>query len=112
MKYYYEEPEVKIPVYGETIHLSDHPAYSFGTLFRDGDRGIVVVQLKFLPAHKIARWAEVEPEIANDIYLSPNFKRFFELFAREAPYPIFQLRSIMWQLRMKPLKKEEWEIYF
>ena len=25
---------------------------------------------------------------------------------------VIQIRSVMWELRMKPLPKEEWELYF
>lgn len=113
MKYHYEKPNVSVPMYGETIVLADHPAYYAATLFHEGDRGVAVTQLHFYEnSSKSAVWSAVDPVLANDIYLSPNFKKFFEEHARKAPYPIYQLRSIMWQLRMKPLEREDWEVYF
>ena len=112
MKYHYEKPVVSVAMYGEPILLTDHPAYYAATLFREGNKGIAVTQMYLGESSKAALWSTVLPEIANDIYLSPNFKKFFEEHAREAPYPIYQLRSIMWQLRMKPLAREDWEVYF
>ena len=111
MKYQYKPPAVNIPVYGELIGL-EHPVYSCGTLFREGERGIVVVQKIFNEELKMCYWSGVDPDVANDIYMAPKFYDFFKQHAKEKDYPIFQLRSLMWQLRMKPLKKESWEEYF
>lgn len=113
MKYHYQGPVFSEQMYGEYIQL-DHPAYTFGTLFYDKttSNGIVVVEQHFDKDTKHCYWGAIPNGIANDIYLSPNFKKFFEEHAREAPYPIYQLRSIMWQLRMKPLEREDWEVYF
>ena len=113
MKYHYKEEGFDDPMYGEYIML-DHPAYTFGTLFCDKrtNRGIAVVEQHFDPETKHCFWGAVGHALANDIYLSPNFKKFFEEHAREAPFPIYKVRSLMWQLRMKPLKREPWEVYF
>ena len=111
MKYHYEPPDISIPVYGEPIGL-EHPVYKCGTLFRDGERGLVVVQKVFNQATRDCYWSCVDPAIANDIYLSPYFPKFFQTFSKTSDYNIYQLRQIMWSLRMKPLKKEYWEEYF
>lgn len=111
MKYHYKPPAITIPVYGELIGL-EHPVYTCGTLFREGERGIVVVQKIFNEELKMCYWSGVDPAVANDIYTAPKFYDFFKQHAKEKDYPIFQLRSLMWQLRMKPLKKESWEEYF
>lgn len=112
MKYHYQEPDISNQMYGESVKLQ-HPAYTYGTLFRDKttNSGIVVVEQHFDEKTKHCYWGEISGGLANDIYLCPKFKEFFEKHAR-VPYPIFQVRSIMWQLRMKPLEREPWEVYF
>lgn len=115
MKFHYEQPEIIECIYGETFSLRDrHPVYTAGTLFKSDGRGIVVVQQHFMnvtDGGKYCYWGAVDPDIANRIYLSPNFKDFFEKHAAK-PYRIFQLRKLMWALRMKPLKRAIWEDYF
>lgn len=117
MKYHYEEPDIVVPVYGTIIELPDHPYYKYGTLFLEDGKGIIVVQQHFSRHSeelnsKYCYWGSVDPAIANDIYLSPYFKKFFMNFAKEKDYNIYQLRKIMWSLRMKPLKREPWEDFF
>ena len=110
MKYHYKEPPVTVPVYGMEIVLNHHPVYDSGTLYLEDGKGIIITQQHF--KDKACFWGAVDPGIANSIYLSPNFKKFFEENARETDPPIFQLRKLMWRLRMKPLQREEWEDYF
>lgn len=51
--------------------------------------------------------------IAGDILSNENFKTVFNKIAKVkipgGEYPVIQLRKLMWELRMKPLKKEFWE---
>ena len=111
MKYYYQKPDICVRVFGEPIDLN-HPVYHGGTLYLERGRGIIVTQKKFDTKRKECSWDAVDSWIANDIYTSPNFAEFFISNATEKDYPIFELRKIMWALRMKPLKKEDWELYF
>ena len=110
MKYHYKEPDVNVRVYGIEIVLNNHPVYESGTLYLENGRSIIVTQRHF--KDKACYWGSVDPGIANGIYLSPNFPKFFQENAREMDPPIFPLRKIMWELRMKPLKREAWEDYF
>lgn len=116
MKYHYEPPDIVVSVYGKVVRLDWHPIYKYGTLYLQDGKGLVVTQQNFMsasPNDKFCYWASVDPALANDIYLNPRFPAFFREHATEGPeYPIFQVRKIMWALRMKPLKKEEWEEYF
>ena len=117
MKYHYEPPDISIPIYGKTILLNEHPFYHSGTLYFENGKGIIVVQQHFsrhseIPDTKFCWWGPVDAAVANDIYLSPYFKKFFMQFAKEKDYNIYQVRKLMWSLRMKPLKKEPWEDYF
>ena len=84
MKYHYQKPAITIPVYGELIGL-EHPVYSCGTLFREGEHGIVVVQKIFNEELKMCYWSGVDPAVANDIYTAPKFYDFFKQHAREMP---------------------------
>lgn len=109
MKYFYQKPENSKPIYGRTISL-DHPAYKTGTLFIKNLKGLVITQQHL--TCKYAYWGELDYWLANDIFLNPKFKEYFAEHASEKPYPIFEVRSVMWALRIKPLPKEEWERYF
>lgn len=108
MKYYYQKPEVTAPLYGETVIL-EHPVYKIGTQFIQNGRGLIITQQRFTA--KYLYWDAIDPWLANDIYLHPKFPEFFCKHATESDYPIFQLRKVMWALRMKPLPKEFWEEY-
>ena len=109
MKYYYTKPQNDIPRFGKKIDL-DHPVYKFGTLFEMAGKGLILVQQKFFC--KYVYWDSLDFWLANDIFEHPGFQKFFDERATETDYPIIQVRSAMWALRMKPLPKEEWEEYF
>lgn len=109
MKYYYQKPEVTAPLYGETVIL-EHPVYKIGTQFVQNGRGLIITQQRFTA--KYLYWDAIDPWLANDIYLHPKYPEFFREHATESDYPIFQIRKVMWALRMKPLPKEFWEEYF
>ena len=111
MKYFYQKPEICVRVFGEPIHL-DHPVYKAGTLYLERNKGLIVVQKHFDPNRRECWFGAVDFWIANDIYTSKNFPEYFFSNASESDYPIFELRKVMWALRMKPLQKEEWETYF
>ena len=111
MKYFSKKPDICVQVFGKPIDL-DHPIYKSGTLYLEKERGLIVVQKKFNPNTRECSWHAVDIWIANDIYLSKRFRTFFMENAKESDYPIFELRKLMWQLRMKPLSKEDWELYF
>lgn len=109
MKYFYQKPENSKPLHGRGIPL-DHPVYKFGTLFKEDRKGLIITQMKF--SCKYACWDSLDFWLANDIYMHPKFKEWFDEHATEEDYPIFQVRSVMWALRMKPLPKQELERYF
>lgn len=111
MKYYYEKPEDWVGA-GQ-IYICNHPRYNQCTLFRSGPVGLAVIQEKFNKRTKARYWSSVEPWIAGDIFLNERFETYFTEHAGEPDekglYPTVTLRKLMWALRMKPLKKEEWE---
>lgn len=111
MKYYYEPQKQSVRVFGKPINL-EHLIYRAGTLFEEHGKGLIIVQKYFSPEWKSCYWDRLEYGIANDIYTSPKFYDFFDKNAKDSDYQIFELRKVMWELRMKPLQKEEWEEYF
>lgn len=114
MRYHYEKPEVTTSMYGET-YICDHPVYNRCTLIKIGEKGIAIIQQRFDPTEKKTWWAELEPGLADRLYLNPNFKNYFETRAdicKNGLYPTVTIRQIMWALRMKPLSKNRWETTF
>lgn len=111
MKYFYQKPEHSARIYGKVVALK-HPVYQAGTLYEDHGLGLIVVQQKFDETRRECRWTAIDADIANDIYLSSRFPAFFAENATYGDYPIFQLRKLMWALRIKPLPREYWEDFF
>lgn len=114
MRYHYEKPSIYIPIYGETF-ACDHPVYDKSTLFKIENSGLSVIQQRYDKETKKTWWGEIDPWIANDLYLNPNFKKFFEERSNcrtDGLYPTVTVRQIMWALKMKPLPKERWESVF
>lgn len=111
MKYFYEKPKDWVNA-GRRINCS-HPMFSTATLFQNGSKGLLIIQERFNENTKTRWWSSIEPWIAGDIYLSDGFDDIFEKYAGEqnddGMFPYIKLRKIMWELRMKPLKKEFWE---
>lgn len=111
MKYFYQKPDICVQVFGKIIDL-DHPIYRTGTLYSENGLGLIVVQKHYDSDIRQCWWGAVDVWIANDIYICKNFREYFFSNASEEDYPIIQLRKLMWALRMKPLPKEDWELYF
>ena len=114
MRYYYEKPEHKTSIFGET-YVCDHPVYSTCTLFEINGRGLAVIQQRYRKRDKSTVWGEIDSWIADVLYLHPGFKEYFDERAdicTDGLYPTVTVRQIMYALRMKPLKKEVWETCF
>lgn len=111
MKYFYEKPDKWLGA--GIVYPCNHPMYNRCTLFQNGSKGLAVVQEHFDKNKKTRWWGPIEPWIAGDIYLNSNFREYFEKNAKipdeRGLYPTVKLRSLMWDLRMKPLKKNPWE---
>lgn len=114
MRYHYEKPRIYSNMQGET-YICAHPVYSRGTLFRIGDKGLVVIQQRYNPEEKKTWWGEIDPWLNDKLYYHENFKEYFDSRAdicKDGFYPTVTIRQIMWALKMKPLKKERWETVF
>lgn len=113
MKYYYEKQNDWTGA-GET-YICNHPMFVRATLFRRGEKGLLIIQEHFNEKSKARWWGIVEPWVAGDIYQNENFSELFERNAGKKDenglYPVMKLRTVMWKLRMKPLKKAYWETF-
>lgn len=113
MKYYYEKPE-KWDRNGWQIYRCDHPMFNRCTLYLDEHgKGLGIVQKRYNAINKNLWWGSLDTWLASDIYHHNNFWKVFNELAAEKDenglYPAIDVRSMMWRLRMKPLKKEYWE---
>jgi hypothetical protein len=114
MRYHYEKPEIYLSMYGR-IYICNHPVYNRCTLFEIGSRGLAVIQQRFNEKTKSTWWEEIDAWLANDLYLHPGFKQYFDNrsgICMDGLYPTVTVRQIMWALKMKPIKRERWETCF
>ena len=112
MRYHYNPSDFHQPIPPGEIYKCNHPLYSCCTLFKNGNRGLAVIQKKFNKNLKVSWWDCVWWYLAADIFLHPNWPSYFNEHAGEPVdgiYPTVTVREVMWALRMKPLKKEFWE---
>lgn len=111
MKYFYEKPEYWHNV--GIIYSCDHPMFNRCTLFLKDNKGIAIIQEHFNDRIKARWWGSLDPWLAYDIYKNEGFGEFFERESQKIDsfglYPVFQVRKVMWALKMKPLRKEFWE---
>lgn len=114
MRYHYEKPSTYSSSYGK-LYLCEHPVYSCCTLFEIDNKGLAVIQQRFNKVTKSTTWTSIDPWLANDLYLHPKFKDFFDNRSGECKdglYPTVTIRQIMWALKMKPISRERWETVF
>ena len=106
MRYYYE------PINAET-YACDHPLYNRCTLYLKDGKGLAVVQNRYSPKAKVSWLGPIDKEL---IYVIPEHEGFNEFFDKNSSsidqnglYPSVMVRTIMWALKMKPLRKNIWE---
>lgn len=110
---YYKKPKIWRAVFGQ-IYVCNHPLYDRCTLFKDGDKGLALIQQRV--SKKKTYWDAIDPWLANDIYKNESFYNYFRNHAKEPDendlYPTVFVRQVMRALGMPPLKKEFWETRF
>lgn len=114
MRYHYETPPHYISMYGET-YACDHPVYNRCTLYKIGNKGLAVIQQRYIPETKSTYWSEIDPCLTDELYLNPRFREYFGKRAgvcKGGSYPTVTVRQIMWALKIKPLPKQRWETVF
>lgn len=114
MRYHYEKPKIYSSMYGKT-HFCNHPVYDKCTLFKIKEKGLAIIQQRFISKNKATYWSELDPWLIDQLYLHPDFKKFFDDRAKECTdglYPTVTVRQIMWALKIKPIPRERWETCF
>ena len=109
MKYFYEKPNTWSRE-GWKVIQCEHPLFNRGTLLYSEDgRGFIAVQKHFDPVSKSSWWGSLDSWLAYDIRKAERFEAFFEEHANPEHSCVVPVRKLMWELRMKPLRKEYWE---
>lgn len=112
MRYFYQPSPIQPKgTYGRTYYCS-HPLYNSCTLFQIGEYGLCVIMEQFDPKTKHRWWGPIPKMLATDIYLHDRFYDYFQEHSglcKNGLYPTVKVRSLMYALKMKPLKKEYWE---
>lgn len=113
MRYFYIPERLTQNLYGREEECK-HSLFRSCTVFDiSSGLGFGVVQRRFDPEAKCWYYSSLDPGLANDIYLNDGFPEYFKKVADrrddDGDYPIYDVRKVMWALRMKPLRKEEWE---
>lgn len=108
MRYFYDECSVPF-----RNHKCEHPLYRQCTLYFKENLGLAVVKKHYNERLKMFWFGPIENTLAMDISRNEKFKAFFDENACEGCddiFPTFDIRKIMWALRMKPLRKQYWEL--
>lgn len=114
MRYHYAKPSMYSSLYGE-VYICDHPVYNRCTLYLIKNKGLAIIQQRFDSQTKMTFWEEIDPWLADELYLHPGFKKFFDDrsgLCIDGLYPTVTIRQIMWALKIKPIKRERWETVF
>lgn len=114
MRYHISPPRLSKQAFGE-IYICNHPAYNRCTLYKYGERGIAVIQQRYVKSTKHTYWTEIDDWIANALWLYPKFHTYLRKHAKEPVdglYPTSTVRQVMWACRMKPMVREAWETVF
>ncbi len=106
MRYHYETIEA-------STYSCDHPLYDKCTLYSKGENGLAVVQNRYSPKTKVSWLGPIDNELVYAICAKDGFNEYFEKNACAADenklYFTVSVRTLMWALKMKPLKKNIWE---
>lgn len=112
MKYY--EGRIEPLRHGE-VYACNHVLYDACTLYREGTKGLAIVQKHYNPNVKVMWYGPLDSCLANDIYEAPRFKEFFDKMAGypdSGKYPTVDYRKAMWAVGLRPVKPQSWEKAF
>lgn len=65
MRYHYDKPDHYTSMYGQT-YICDHPVYSHCTLYKIGEKGLAVIQQRYIPETKSTYWTEIDPWLVDE----------------------------------------------
>lgn len=66
MRYHYDKPDHYTSMYGQS-YICDHPVYSHCTLYKIGEKGLAVIQQRYIPETKSTYWTEIDPWLVDGI---------------------------------------------
>lgn len=92
----------------------NHPLFDYATLYKSDIFGLLVIQKRFNKNLKAMFWGPIDPWLSNDIFEEHGFNDVFNKLSgveEDGMYPIIEVRKLMYELGMKPMKKEIWEKY-
>ena len=111
MRYFYKRPNYYEVTKART-YMCDAELYSQCTLYKEGELGLAVIQKRFNKKLKVFWWGPIDPWLIDDIFDRPLFGNYFNEHAgisTNGIFPTVTVRSCMYQLGMKPLRKQSWE---
>ena len=114
MRYHYKPKKHYTTSYGQ-IYKCNHPVYDICTLYIINNKGLAVIQQRYDSKNKHTYWTNIDKCLTDAIYLNPNFYNYFCKYAKKSQngiYPTITVRQLMFNLKMKPLKREIWETCF
>lgn len=114
MKGYYVPISTAHRARHSTTFRCNHPLFSHATLFKIGSFGLLVIQKRFNSDLKVMFWGPIDPWLANDIFEEHGFLDVFDRLSgpeEDGLYPFIEVRKLMYELKMKPMKKRFWENY-
>lgn len=115
MRYFYKNTETKALPYGHYIYACDHPVYNECSLYLANNKGLAIIQQNFNANTKMTFWSSVQEDIFADIISHKDFIKYYNSKAGDpidGLFPTVTVRQVMWALRMKPIKREQWETCF
>ena len=88
---------------------------SSSTLYLEKGYGLEVARKIFDNNKKTCSYRYLERPLANAIKEHEQFEKLFKRYSGKSEggrYPFLDVRKLMWDLRMKPIKKDIFEYYF
>ena len=101
-------------MYGQT-YICDHPVYSHCTLYKIGEKGLAVIQQRYIPETKSTYWTEIDPWLVDALYLHEGFKKFFDERSGECAdglYPTTSMPKFTYKgpvMEFNTLLADSWE---
>ena len=113
MRYFYEKPKDATEHSLYFKHTNGNPLYSSCRLYMISDEeGLAIVQKRFNPKLKVFFYNAPDAWIMDEILKNPGFTDYVFEHAGESTdniFPTVTVRQVMYALKMKPLRKEQWE---
>lgn len=103
MRYHYRPGPISSSIYAKT-YICNHPVYDRCTLYKNGKRGLAVIQQRYTAKTKATWWSNIDSWLVDEIYMNQKFKMVFEKYADEEKdglYPTMSIRQLMWKLRCR-----------